>query len=298
MVSGYRRSLSFPNPPASKLGKRAIHVRSTSLPCSRSHPLISQLKDQINYLKTTWSGTGNQAASSGWLCDGLKQLKAIHESLDDLLQLPQARESLRRHSGWIEKLLDDILGLVDVYGIFQSLVLTLRQDHLAAQVSVRRRDDSKAAAYAKALRKFAYEMDKLVSALGKCSAPVGFEPACDGDAELAEITRDVNEVTAMVSATLLCGISSSFTLQKSSWMGMRLSRKASLDHDKGVKEFQQVGALGRFWELRKKGDEEVKMVLQRMAEMEGCIGEIECGSEKVFRSLMNTRVSLLNVLTQ
>jgi len=52
------------------------------------------------------------------------------------------------------------------------------------------------------------------------------------------------------------------------------------------------------WGLRKKGYEEVRMVLKRMQDLEECIGDIETSGQRVFRSLINTRVSLLNSLTQ
>uniref|UniRef100_J3N405 Uncharacterized protein n=2 Tax=Oryza brachyantha TaxID=4533 RepID=J3N405_ORYBR len=35
--------------------------------------------------------------------------------------------------------------------------------------------------------------------------------------------------------------------------------------------------------------------LERLEELEECIGEMESGSEKVFRRLLQTRVSLLNI---
>lgn len=291
MVASFRRSVSFPNNP-SKPQKKTFHVRSTSLP-SRSHPLISQLKYQIGDLRAWASKSDNK--SSAWLCDGLNRLKTLHESLDDLLQLPQTHESLRDRSEWIEKVLDDLLRFVDVYGIFQTLVLALKQDHSAAQVAIRRRDDSNTALYLKALKKLARETGKLISTVGKLSIP-SVSPS-DADAELAGVISDVNEVTIMVSTALFRGISLSFGLRKLAWKGLKLSRKVSADEEEGIKEFKEVGIEN----LKKKviTDEEVKkMVLKRMYEMEDCIVGIECGSERVFRSLINTRVSLLNLLTQ
>ncbi|EEE51254.1 hypothetical protein OsJ_32124 [Oryza sativa Japonica Group] len=35
--------------------------------------------------------------------------------------------------------------------------------------------------------------------------------------------------------------------------------------------------------------------LEKLEELEECIGEMESGSEKVFRRLLQTRVSLLNI---
>ncbi|XP_009777633.1 uncharacterized protein LOC107816213 [Nicotiana tabacum] len=300
MVANFRRSLSFPNHPNhSNKPKKTFHVRSASLPC-RSHPLISQLKDDLNELKSWAKKPENR--TSAWLCDGLNQLKIVHESLDDLLQLPQTRESLHGHSDLVEKLLDDFLHFVDVYGIFQTLILTFKEEHLTAQVAVRRKDESKIASYAKALRKMAKEMEKLVSnvqCMGKYIVPQQCVAVPDGDAELAEVMKDIIEVTELVSIALFngLGVSMAFPKPTCSWIGLGKKIK-KVKENEGIVEFIEMGLESLLWGLRKKGDEEVKMVSKKMHELEDCICGIESGGEKVFRSLLNARVSLLNVFTQ
>ncbi|XAR64255.1 hypothetical protein NMG60_11024525 [Bertholletia excelsa] len=294
MVANFRRSLSFPNhpSPSSSSPRTSLHVRSTSLPC-RSHPLISQLKDDLRELASWGSNPGDR--TSAWLCHGLSGLKAVHDYLDDILQLPQTHESLRHQGTWVEKLLEDYLRFVDVYGIFQSLILALKQEHSAAQVAVRRKDASKIALYVKDRKKLGKEIGKLVSTVRSIG---NFTDHFHGaDVELAGVIKDVRDVTMMVSASLLNGISAPFLAQKSSWMGLRLPKKTKRGKvEEGIEEFRRMGAES-FWGFRKKGDEEVRMVLKKMHELEDCIANIETESEGVFRSLIKTRVSLLNVLT-
>ncbi|KAJ7005670.1 hypothetical protein D5086_004087 [Populus alba] len=300
MVGVFKRSLSFPNKiPSRTLSKPTIsyHNRSISLPC-RSHPLISQLINEINELKTWSSKLENRTCV--WLCDGLSRLKDVQDSLDDFLQLPQTRESLRRQPEWVEKLLEDFLRFVDVYGIFQTLVLAVKDDQVAAQVAIRKKDDSKIALYLKSRKKMAKEMAKLVSTV-RCIARspfpgLGSGPSV-GDDELIRVIIDVIEVNVLVSFALFNGMSTlSFASRKSSWIRvLRLPKKVKIDE--GIQEFQQIG-VESLWGLGKKEDEEVRMVLKRMQELEGCIGDVGTGGERVFRSLINTRVSLLNSLTQ
>ncbi|KAJ6392394.1 hypothetical protein OIU77_026204 [Salix suchowensis] len=300
MVGVFKRSLSFPNKTPGRTPSEpsiSYHNRSISLPC-RSHPLISQLKNEINELKTWSSKFENRTCS--WLCDALIRLKDVQHSLDDILQLPQTRESLRRQPKWMEKLLEDFLRFIDVYGIFRTLVMAVKDDQAAAQVAIRKKDDSKIALYIRSRKKMAREMAKLVSTV-RCIARCPF-PGSDssgpsaGDAELAGVIIDVIEVSALVSFALLNGISLSLASRKSSWIGlMRLPKKVKIDE--GIQEFQQIG-VESLRGLGEKRDGEVRMVLKRMQEFEGCIGDIETSVERVFRSLINTRVSLLNSLTQ
>ncbi|CAL5383370.1 unnamed protein product [Camellia sinensis] len=298
MVANFRRSLSFPNHHSSK-PRKPHHVRSTSLPC-RSHPLISVLKDHNTLLKS-W-GSKPDTRTSAWLCDGLTRLKTIQDYLDDLLHLPQTHDSLRHHSDSIENLLEAFLRFIDVYGIFQTLVLALKQELSAAQVAIRRKDYSKLDCYLKAINKFGKEMSKLVSTVRSIGNSYAWVPDCD--AQLAEAIGDVNELTVLVSVALFNGISSAFLSRKSTWMGMRLlNKRKRVKVEEGIEEFQLVGIESLLLGLRKKRhggeeEEEVKMVLKRMHGLEDCIVGIEVCSERVFRSLINTRVSLLNVLTK
>ncbi|KAL3505473.1 hypothetical protein ACH5RR_035314 [Cinchona calisaya] len=313
MVANFRRSLSFTNQPSSSSSstkhKKIYHVRSTSLPC-RSHPLISQLKDAINELKCYWAPSSikpqKNPTTSSWICDGLTQLKIVQESLDDLLHLPQTRESLRGHNDLIDKFLDDFLRFVDVYGIFQTLLLTLKEQHFAAQVAIRRRDDSKMDLYFKNLKKLAKDFGQLASAV-QCMGkyPLLQSPPADagedGD-EIGEVMKDVIQVTASVSLALFNGLSASLVFRKRSCL-LRLVSFGNYKEIKkalvvigeaGIQEFQEIISLDS---LRKKGEEELKLTSKRMHELEDCIVGIEIGGERVFRSLINTRVSLLNVLT-
>lgn len=180
-------------------------------------------------------------------------------------------------------------------------MLSLKEEQLAAQVAVRKRDDAKIDLYIKSCKKMSTEMTKLLCTV-RCIAR-GFVPGPDSvsisDAdELGGVIVDVIGVTVSVSAALFNGISLSFGSRKSSWIGLRQSKKMKrVKAEEGIEEFQQVG-VENLWGLRKKGDEEVKMVLKRMQDLEGCICDIESGGERVFRGLINTRVSLLNSLTQ
>ncbi|KAE8731420.1 hypothetical protein F3Y22_tig00002840pilonHSYRG01300 [Hibiscus syriacus] len=193
-------------------------------------------KDDIIELKT-WSWNPNNRTSA-WLCDGLGRLKDVHDSLH------QTRELLGHKRKWVEKILDDFLLFVDVYGIFQSSFLALKEEQLAARVALRRKDNSRIALYLKSRKKMAKEMAKLlpkIRRVGPCSL-YGSAFVSIADTELTGVIGDVVETTVIVSVALFDGISTSFGSRKSSWMGMILSKKAKkVAADGSIKEFQQIG---------------------------------------------------------
>ncbi|KAI3706124.1 hypothetical protein L1987_76382 [Smallanthus sonchifolius] len=298
MVAHFRRSVSFSNtasppPPPSfsttKAAGKRIHFRSTSLP-TRSHPILFQLKYHLNQLKSHWaSHMLPESLHLDRVSDALIRLRIILESLDDLLDLAPSRDSLRRHPDWVEKVLEDFLVMVDVYGTFQMQVSTLKQCVITTQLATKRKDALKKVVCLKGLKKSGNEISKLVPFL----QAIRLHPVCvtgsdlNIDFELVGVIKDVIEVIIVISEAVFSGIFGSFETRKTSWMmGLKKSKR-----EKGIKELENG-----IWSLRnyKDGDLNKKM----MQDMENCIDGIESGSERVFRSLINTRVSLLNVLTQ
>ncbi|XP_074265298.1 uncharacterized protein LOC141587725 [Silene latifolia] len=231
---------------------------------------------------------------------GLARLKSVLDSLDDVLQLPQTQDSLQNDV--VERLLEDFLRFVDAYEVFHGVLLGLRQEVSSAQVAIRRKDDSKLGLYVKAHKKFANDVAKLVGTLTERSNEV-VKP----DDEIYIVVRDACRLTASISEAIFGSMSGSFGPgRRPIWagLGFRKVRK----EEEGVEEFGKVvRGVESLLEFRKRKSnsnnndsnrEEVKMgVLKGMQKMEECVGEMERESEKVFRSLISNRVSLLNILT-
>ncbi|XP_030527270.1 uncharacterized protein LOC115738698 [Rhodamnia argentea] len=292
MVGVFGRSLSFPNKnPALPKLPLTHHTRSVSLP-TRSHPLLSSLRDQLSGLDA-WSSSSPPAR----LADGLSRLRNALDSLDDALHLPQAQSLLRASPQLSEKLLEDFLRFADAYGIFQSSVLAFKEAQSAVQVAIRKKDESKIASYVKARKRIHKEMRDLTSTV-KCVAKCGILRGPDHspapDAELAAGILGVVKATASVSLALFNGLASSFSARRSSWSSrLRMLEKTKVDER--IEELECTEE--RLWSLRKMKDEEVREVLRKMEDLEGYVECIESGSERVFRSLISARVSLLNTLT-
>ncbi|MFS7998678.1 hypothetical protein Hanom_Chr12g01156691 [Helianthus anomalus] len=300
MVAHFRRSVSFSNtasppPPPSfsttKTPGKRIHFRSTSLP-TRSHPILFQLKYHLNQLKSQWAShmmISDQSIQVDRVSDALIRLRVILESLDDLLDLAPSRDSLRRHPDWVEKVLEDFLVMVDVYGTFQMQISTLKQCIITAQLATKRKDALKKVVCLKGLKKSGGEISKLIPFLQAIRLHPNDVTGSDQnvDLELVGVIKEVIEMIIMISESVFSGIYESFETQKTSWMmGLKKAKR-----EKGIKELENG-----IWTLRNYGDEDLNKKM--MQSMEECIDGIESGSERVFRSLINTRVSLLNVLTQ
>ncbi|KAK7409878.1 hypothetical protein VNO78_00255 [Psophocarpus tetragonolobus] len=310
MVGVFRRSLSFPNKNQNRPSAKphiSHHIRSISLPC-RSHPLISEIKDEINQL-TRWTSTSkSNAQTSTSLSQGLTLLKDTHETLQHILNLPQTLETLRSHPLWVEKLLEDFLRFVDAYGMFQTSIMALKEQHSSAQMAIRKRDHSKVVACVKAKKKISNQMENLVSLL-RCVNVIQHQQHCTMqlpssvvDAELRHVIADVMSFTVSVSVALFNGIALSFASHRLSWARIfKLSSNGGRVNKEreGIKELRQLDRveMESLCNLKKKGDQEVRLLLKNMRDLEEFISGIESVTEKVFRALINSRVALLNILT-
>ncbi|KAK1320955.1 hypothetical protein QJS10_CPA03g02384 [Acorus calamus] len=287
----FPRSVSLPN--TNPKHEKSYHVRSTSLPC-RSHPTISHVEHHLTSLRS-WSSKPED--TSAWLLEGLTSLETLHASVDDLLQLPQSQELLRRKSGWVDELLEDFLLFVDTYGTFKEALMSLKELHSSAQAAIRRRDGAKMGSYVKARKKTEREVLKLLPELRSIRrrALAMVFTSDVGEMELAGVLREVVMTTVEVSVSIFGGVSPSSSTSAGA-LKARLGFGFSHKRGEGIREVREVAAED-LCRAVKAADDDVRRVLDRLVALEDCVGELERRSEHVFRGFISTRVSLLNILT-
>ncbi|XP_078161902.1 uncharacterized protein LOC144557231 [Carex rostrata] len=278
MAPGFIRLTSLPVTTGQK--KASYHVRSASLPC-RSHPLISNLEEQI---RATRSWAANPEGSLAWIEAGLAHIELLQLALEDFLQLSQTQETLRQAAS-VDQFLDDILQLVDAYGSFVSTILTLKECHSNVQSAFRRRDEVGIASSLRMKRKAEKEIAQLASVFRSISKCRYLALSTDAkEIEIAGITTEAISVAALASMALFTGVAT-------------LSAAASSKKNPGTMRSLTKLALSTPLMKRATIKEEDIDLFQRFEELDECIMNAECFSERVFRSLMNSRVSLLNIMS-
>ncbi|KAK8607088.1 hypothetical protein V6N13_052835 [Hibiscus sabdariffa] len=90
----------------------SFHARSNSLP-SRQHPITSQIDENLNRLRTSQLASTSSSIGHQFNC-----LQDLYESVDMLLHLPLAQQSIAQEQQrkLVEQLLDGSLVLLDVCG--------------------------------------------------------------------------------------------------------------------------------------------------------------------------------------
>jgi hypothetical protein len=293
MAPSFARSISFPLSPSrsstSASGTKpraaaastaaAYHARSVSLPC-RSHPILAHLHAHIGAVRA-WA-QDPPATSAPGAAAGLARVDALHGALADLLDLPEARAALSL-SGTGDRLLDAFLRLADAHGSFQEAVVELKRDVAEALAAARRRDGARLASALRSQRKAAKDLARLAA----CAASGGGRPSRLGlslglggaaEVEVAGLLAEAAAATAAASAALFGAV-------------------AAMSASASACSCKRTAALVCLTKKVPEEEKETAALVERLEELEECIDGLEAGSDKVFRSLVQTRVALLNIHT-
>jgi len=276
MAPSFGRSISFPLSPAraSRPRAAAYHVRSVSLPC-RSHPLLAHLCTHIAAVRT-WVSAPTTPST------GLAHLDALHAALAELLLLPEAISALQHGSATSACLLDGFLILADSHGAFQETLVEINAHASDAQAALRRRDDNRLASAVRSLRHTEKDLARLAASV---RTAIKFPtPSASTSAAEVEVSGALAEAVAAaacasaavfsavedVSASATAALASKKTVTSSLMSLVKSGKAAASDEDR----------------------------LERLDKVEACVAEMESGSDRVFRSILRTRVALLNIQTQ
>lgn len=150
-----------------------------------------------------------------------------------------------------------------------------------AQIAIRGCNSAKLGSSIRSMKKSEKQLVKLVSSLRQISKLVpATRKFVDGveAAELAGVIREVIHVTVATSAAVFLGTASVVSSATSAAMAASTT-KAS------------------WMQLKKKKEECGSDAMERLQELEEFLGAVESRCVRVFRCFVNTRVSLLTVLT-
>ncbi|KAL5224193.1 hypothetical protein ABZP36_010832 [Zizania latifolia] len=275
MAPSFGRSISFPISPARSKprGAAACHVRSISLPC-RSHPLLSRLQSHIAAVRS-WL-VQDQDPSSAFA--GLAHIHALHDALAELLLLPDPQDTLRRATAAADRLLDAFLLLADAHQGFREAILALSQDVSEARAALRRGDATRLASAVRSQRRAEKELSRLASTVSAGTATKYARLGLGASAEETEMAVALMEAASASAAASAAVFSAAASMSSAA-----------------ASSCKKTPAFAGF--AKKATPETAEMAVDKFEELEQFIVECESSCHKVFRSIVHTRVALLNIQT-
>ncbi|KAG8378063.1 hypothetical protein BUALT_Bualt08G0099100 [Buddleja alternifolia] len=244
-----------------------FHSRSNSFP-SQSHPIVNGVEDHLRRLRTS-EATSTSATS---LCENLASLRELHEGINNMIQMPSIEQALSNEKGqsWINELLEGSLRLVDLCE-FSRDVACLTKDSIQDLESSMRRNRGETATRDE-IKAYVASRKKINKVVKKCIKNYKNSTTLT-DNEFGTMLKETEALDFSVLNSVLMHIS-------------------------GEKESSKPKNWSLISKFTSRVHSEVENItLKQLKATETNIQEIEEGLESLFRSLIKTRVSLLNVLS-
>ncbi|CAI0469101.1 unnamed protein product [Linum tenue] len=244
----------------------SFHARSNSLP-ARSHPLISEIDEQICRLR--------QSQAIG---HNLNSLQVVYDCVDQLFQLSSTQQALINDQKCFNELLDGSLRLLDLCNTAKDALSQMKESVAELQSAIRRRQggmEGETRRYLKSRKTVIKAIQKVLKA---------------NNVETLSMLKEAESAVVKVLECLLAFISQTSS-KPSSWSLFKrvasASRVAAAEAS-SENEFAEVDASLKI----NKSSEEIQLHLKNL---QPCIQDLEEGVENLFRRLIKTRVSILNI---
>ncbi|KAL1814954.1 hypothetical protein ACET3Z_017528 [Daucus carota] len=261
------------------------HSRSISLP-SRPHPSAADVKEQLCRLRSS------DDTSTSSLCNKLSGLKDLYECVDDFFQLPV------RHCD-SEEALGASIRLLDLCNLTKEAFSQMRASVQDLESSLRRREadvSSKIGSYLMCMKKVNKLVSKSLATFKKSQ-----NKKCNETSATVSLLREVEEVSITMFESLFSSVFPAMeTSKQNRWSFVFKSKQSKRVHEEGKVEEMQMDIEAIYKQKinlqsdfsRIQGAQKCLMALDK--NMQQCEEDLEC----LYRSLIKTRVSILNVLNQ
>ncbi|CAA0812469.1 Arabidopsis protein of unknown function (DUF241 [Striga hermonthica] len=266
----------------------SFHIRSNSFP-SQSHPTAKDVEGHLERLKAS------QDASTSTICKNLASLRDLHEGINDMVQRSSIQQELAllQNENWTNELLEGSLRLVDLCGFSRDVLCLTKESIQELQSSIRRQADD-ADAYAVSRKKVNKMVNKCIKNMktsNQNSSPISPTGKILKEAE----SLDLSILKSLL--VVLSGQKDSPTNKSWSTLLSKFTQSTNRVHSEADRESGDMDLCSLSIHKSTKNIDRRTMLMQlRASEM--IVQEIEECVEALFRSLVRTRVSLLNAISQ
>ncbi|XP_018498604.2 uncharacterized protein LOC108865734 [Pyrus x bretschneideri] len=286
-------------------------IRSISL-LSRSHPTTIRVEEELSKLQASSSC----ASTSNSICKSLYGLEELYECVDDLLQMASTQQLLSQHQQ--QKCMDDLLDgsvkLLDICGITRDTISTIKEHVRALQSALRRRKvdssrESCIANYTCFRKKMKKDAKKLITSLKQVDNKIEASQLLEQDHHLTAVIRVLREVCVenmSIFQSLLVFLAVPVSKPKANKWSLvsKFMHKGVIeceDQNEDIIGHELDGVDTALYSLSKSSSadvEKVQSAQKRLEALEIIIEGLENGLDSVFRRLIKTRASLLNIISQ
>ncbi|KAL6614899.1 hypothetical protein ACP70R_037169 [Stipagrostis hirtigluma subsp. patula] len=235
----------------------ARHLRSVSFPSTRQTNEI-KIKDELNSLEASIL----PSATIDAVCDGLRRLGDVYSHIEEIVHLPSNQVCSIQQKTMLEREMESSLELIDLCGAMQENFVELKTIIQDLQVVLRRGGNASTQAKIRSYSGLVKEAQKQVKKISKKTA---FDKE---ECKMVRLLINTRVFAISLLESTLCLLSKQVTMPKRSLVSKAFQKRIVV-----VCEEEQLQAL------------------------ECTIGDLEDGAELLLRKMIQSRVSLLNILS-
>ncbi|XP_061346032.1 uncharacterized protein LOC133291739 [Gastrolobium bilobum] len=295
----------------------SYRIRSISLP-TRSHPSTLRIEEELQKLESWEASSSSSSSKVEKICFGLRGLAELYKFVEELLKLSLTQQALAHHQNekWVDELLDYPVRFLDILGETRDAIMLMKGNVRELQSALRRRKvgdiviETHISSYWSLRRNTIKGCTKSLLLLKQIDGSFGASsPSLDLNHHLSAVVRVLREaslITSLIFQSLVAFLSPPiFKWRLNKWAFVsKLMRKGALqcnNQQENINELEKVDlALCRMVMDNTIKDFEAEKIQSAHRELEALvvvIEGIENGLDCLFKHLINTRVSFLNILS-
>ncbi|KAE9614586.1 hypothetical protein Lal_00012149 [Lupinus albus] len=278
------------------------HIRSISLP-SRSHPSMVIVEEELRKFKT-WEATCTLVS----IRIGLSLLQDLYVGLDNLLNMASTQHVITQHKGdnCVEEVLDGSMRILDICGITRDTLLQIKENVQALHSSLRRRKgdsniEESVGKYNSFIKNMKKNVKKLMKSLRQMDSKFGVSSLLDFDNHLSSLVRVLREVILM-NLSIFQLILSFLTMSSSKSNATKWLLLAKIMHKRVItcedNELHCVEVVLSTLLSEGTNGEKMQATNEKLEALENAIESLENALERVFRLMIKSRTSLLNIISK
>ncbi|XP_074314623.1 uncharacterized protein LOC141649851 [Silene latifolia] len=267
------------------------HARSISLP-SRPHPVAEQLDEQLNRLRSSQCTSTSSSVSHS-----LNDLTDLYTSVDEFLQLSLNQQTLSHNQNAIDQVLDASLRLLDICSSSRDALQQSRELLQDVQSALRRRCSGELSITSEAT-KYLNTSRSVKKGIKKCQK--NLKPTTELKEEANATVTLLKDVQAMTADTLKFVVSYIAGSQKSGWSVVAKLINKNNNEVATSSLFDDVDATLNSLICQKKSgisSSQIENLTSQILKLETEIQDVDEALESLFRHLVKTRATLLNIVS-